>query len=129
MRRAGPALLVLVFAVVPACGSSKSPTGPDTTGSTGGAVAITGSERLGWSQPAASAEDAAALGYRLFVDASRVDVSGTACEPSTTLGVYECSAPLPRLSTGRHVLSLIAVDSRGVEGPPSLALTVIVSGS
>ena len=75
MRRALCVTIVTASAAMWGCGSSKAPTAPATSTQPTEGVAITGSERLGWMQPAASATEAAALGYRLRVDDSTNELS------------------------------------------------------
>lgn len=120
----GWAILVAVSATMAGCGSGKSPTSADPSGAT---TTITGSEQLGWTQ-AADAPDAAAYTYLLYVDGTAVALTGVACARPAG-GDYSCMAPLPRLSTGRHVLELAAVNTAGTEGPRSPAIVVTVAGS
>jgi hypothetical protein len=130
MRGSTPAFLLLASTVVAACGSSTSPTGPATGGATSeDAMPIGASARLAWHQPAASALQAQSLRYRLRVDGASVDVNDVTCEAAASGSGAECSAPMPRLPEGRHVLSLVAINSQGAEGPPSATLVVTVAGS
>ena len=102
------------------CGSAKTPTSADPTPSS----TLTGSERLAWSQPAVPAQ-ASSYTYRLYVDGVPVPLEGAACTVSSP-GLYDCTAPLPRLSSGRHVLEVAAVSGEGVESPRSPSITVTV---
>lgn len=120
-------LLVAMAAVPSACGSAKSPTRPGIEADA--TIPITGSERLGWSQPGGSLDEVSALRFRLSIDGTPVELTGVSCAPAAAAGRYDCSAPLPRLSAGRHVLSLSAVDGSGLDGPASATLVVFVSGS
>lgn len=120
------AMLVSVSAsLVGACGSASSPSSP-SDGTTG--TPITGSERIGWIQPAASLAHASSYSYKLYVDGNtRVSLGSPSCGATST--TYECSAALPQLSSGRHLLELVAVDAGGVEGPRSETLVVVVTAA
>ena len=120
------ALIVsLCAACVVACGSpSSSPVAPATEP---GAMAISGSERLAWVQRADSVGQANAYAYGLYVDGNRALLSSPVCVAGGTSGFYECSAALPRLTAGQHVLELVAIDASGAEGPRSAPLVVIIS--
>jgi hypothetical protein len=125
MRGALVVILIATSLGPPACGSARSPTRPIVEGD---ALPVTGSERIGWSQLAGSIEEVSALRFRLTVDGTIVELPGVSCVPAGS-GRFDCSAPLPRMSPGRHLLSLRAIDSQGVEGPPSATLVVFVSSS
>ena len=68
MRRL--ALVTLITLTLGAC-SDDPPAAPGTPG---GTEQITGNERIGWSQQAASAADLAGLGYNLYVDSSNARI-------------------------------------------------------
>ena len=128
MRRIVPVVLVVVSGALYGCGSSGTPTGPDV-GNAAGAIPITGSERLGWSQEGDSVQEVSALRFRLSIDGSAVELTGVTCAPAAADGRFDCSAPLPRMSPGRHVLSLSAVNDSGQDGPASAILVVFLAQS
>jgi hypothetical protein len=70
--------------------------------------------RLAWSQEG----DAKGFRYRLAVDgASRIMLASVECV--TNGDTTECSAPLPTISAGFHILRLVAIDPSGRESLPS----------
>jgi hypothetical protein len=74
--------------------------------------------RLAWSQAAPSQAALNGYGFILFVDGSRMPLSGVSCSAAAT--DYDCSAPLPSLPAGAHVLQMAAVDNTaGVESQRS----------
>jgi glucose/arabinose dehydrogenase len=121
MRRL--ALVTLITLTLGAC-SDDPPATPDTPG---GTEQITGNERIGWSQQAASAADLAGLRYNIYVDNTRTELQGVSCANVAASDGYACSARLPQLTQGRHVLELTAfVVDTGAESARSASLTVVV---
>ena len=76
--------------------------------------------RLAWSQAAPSQAALNGYGFILFVDGSRMSLSGVSCSAAAT--DYDCSAPLPSLSAGAHVLQMATMDA-GLESPRSESIT------
>jgi hypothetical protein len=109
------------------CGSNNPVTGPSGSSdddNTAGTI-ITGTEKIGWIQPAANLAEARSYTYMLYVDSTKVRLENISCAAPVP-GGYDCSAPLPRMAAGRHVLQAVAVDAGGAEGPRSQALVVTV---
>lgn len=128
MRRAGPlAVALCIFSC--ACGSSNQPT--SSPPGSGGGESITGRERIGWDQTAASASDLATLRYAIYVDNVRSVVADVNCATTPGSNGYACSGRMPSMSNGAHVLEIASfVDSGGiVESPRSAPLRVTVTGA
>ncbi len=68
-------------------------------------------DRLGWTQPAPDTADIASLQFALYVDGTRMTLSGAAC--NNTGSAFECSAVLPTLTAGTHTLQLAAFITDG----------------
>jgi glucose/arabinose dehydrogenase len=119
--------LVIVAAAVVAVGCDGSEGSP-APGPTPGPVQITGSERLGWDQPASSAAELATFGYNMHIDGAAVELDGVQCNLLTGGGAYPCDVRLPPLSPGAHTLALSAfvVGSTGLESSQSAPLQVFV---
>jgi glucose/arabinose dehydrogenase len=122
-------LLVLVCFAAAACGGGKDdpPGSPDP--GTGG-ERITGSERLGWTQAASSADELNRFSYVAYVDGNRVQLSSVQCAPSGT--AYQCSSRMPSMSPGSHTIELASFIVDGgatIEGPRSAALRVTLTGA
>lgn len=119
-------LLLLVLTV--GCGNSRPPT-PSPPG-TGTGETITGRERVGWDQPAASAAELATFRYAMYVDGVRFELAEISCAPVATATGFACSARLPAMSNGSHTLEVAAFyDSDGIiESAKSPALRVTVTG-
>jgi hypothetical protein len=79
--------------------------------------------RLEWDQPAASLPNARSLSFRLFVNDVSYPLTSVTCINATGGGGYICTARLPELGPGRHVLHLVAV-LNDFESPPSEPLVV-----
>ncbi|MGH9373402.1 MAG: PQQ-dependent sugar dehydrogenase [Vicinamibacterales bacterium] len=119
--------LVAFLTLVVSCSESRSPSSPPPSGS---GETITGRERFGWTQTANSPGDLALYRYALYVDGTRQVVEGETCAPTSTETVFECSAPLPSLTAGRHTLELAVFVTSGdtvEESSRSPALQVTVA--
>jgi hypothetical protein len=82
--------------------------------------------RLAWSQAAPSQAALNGYGFILFVDGSRMSLSGVSCSGAAT--DYDCAAPLPSLSAGAHVLEMATVDNAaGLESQRSAS--IVFNGS
>jgi hypothetical protein len=119
------ALVVCTCLAIAACGESRPGGGPSPP-----VQIITGAERIGWDQPASTAADLAALRYLLYVDDDAHELTDVACGSAPGTAGYACSARLPSMSRGPHVLKLAAfVDAAvRVEGAQSPPLAVVVGG-
>src|SRR2546425_2633248 len=116
-----------VIAVGALFGCSKSPQPPQQVPPS--AERITGTERLGWTQRATDQVELAGFKYAIYVDGERSQLAGVSCSSTASAAGFECSAPLPKMSSGSHTLDLAAyVDSGTVlESARSASLLVIVS--
>lgn len=106
------------------CGGETAPKAPDT-GGTGEpqqpGERITGQERLGWIQSGVRADS---FSFTLYVDNAGIPLKTVSCSRVAD-DRYDCSAALPPMSPGPHLLELSATaDSR--ESPRSSALAVVV---
>jgi glucose/arabinose dehydrogenase len=118
--------LAILFAssTVAACGGgAPSPpvvTPPSTP------VTITGTERIGWDQPAGDAVELATFGYAIYVDGTRSVASGAACAPTAGTTGFACTAALPPLTPGAHSLQVASFVNDGalLESTRSAALQV-----
>jgi len=112
------------MSIVAACGGGTP--SPDAGGDAG---TITGRERIGWEQQAATATDLSAIRYALYVDGNRTELSGVSCVPPATANGFPCSAQLPSMTPGRHTLELASfiVDATILESAKSAPITVNVS--
>lgn len=103
------------------CGDGAQP--PSTGGGNGNTPAPPTSQRLAWSQAAPSAAAAQSYRFALFLDSIRSMLDGATCAGGSS--PFECSAPLPALTPGRHVLELSAIDpATGAESGRSEPLVV-----
>lgn len=90
---------------------------------------INGTERIGWDQPAADTVELASIGYVLYVDGVRTELTGVTCASTATASRFPCTARLPSMSAGAHTLELASfVNDGGVlEGVRSAPLRVTVT--
>lgn len=113
-----------------ACGG-KEPPAPDPGNPVDG-IQVSGRERLGWSQQAADAVELAQLQYAVYVDNTRVTLTGVSCGSTSGPSGFDCSAPLPALTPGSHTLELASfiVDPTGtLESGRSAPLRVFMTGT
>jgi glucose/arabinose dehydrogenase len=105
-------------------------TDPAPTPSTG--EPVTGAERFGWQQLAADAAELATIRHAVYVDGARRELTDVRCEQAATASGFACSAPLPALSTGAHLLELASFVSEGgtvLEGARSAGLRVVLGAA
>lgn len=128
MPRRDVAAVVACLCLLAGCSKSSPPT-PSPGGSTG--ESITGRERIGWDQPAASSAELATFRYAIYVDGARSEVADVNCATTADTAGFACSGRLPAMSNGAHVLELASfVDSGGVlESARSAPLRVTVTGA
>jgi glucose/arabinose dehydrogenase len=123
LRRLIPCGLLVIVTI--ACGKD---TPPPPTVTPGPPQSVTGAERLGWSQTAASNDVLSTYRYAMYVDGDRTELTGAACQPpaSPTSADFDCSAPLPAMSAGFHTLELATfiVDGSVLESARSAPLQV-----
>ena len=91
-------------------------------------MAVTGSERIGWTQ---AASDVSHYRFVLYVDggAEPKDLPDARCTPSGP-GKFDCEARLPKLAAGQHQVQVGAMSTVGkelVEGWKSDPFTVVVT--
>lgn len=119
---------ILLALLTIGCGRTPPPT--PSPGPSGGET-ITGRERLGWDQPAASTAELATFRYAIYVDGARSEIADATCAVTAGAGGFACSGRLPAMSNGAHVLELAAFYDAGgiVEGAKSAPLSVIVAAT
>ena len=120
---------MLVFCTA-AAGGCDHDLPPSSSPPSGSAETVTGRERIGWIQPSVSAGDMLVLQYAAYIDGSRSVLEGFTCSPSSG-DTFECSAPLPLLTAGRHTFEIVTFFDSGtgmVESPRSAPLQLTVSG-
>ena len=126
MRRPRQWVAVLLLCLLAACGKDSSPT-PSPGGGTG--ETITGRERIGWDQPAASPTELARFRYAIYVDGVRSELPDVNCAGSAGPAGFACSGRLPAMSSGSHTLELASFFAPdGPESPRSAPLRVTVAG-
>jgi hypothetical protein len=121
-----PILFLLCIAIA-ACGQSSPP--PPFVTPPGNTETIAGTERIGWDQRAADTVELATFRYAIYVDGARSELSDASCGNTASSAGFACTARLPRLSTGSHVLELASfvVDGGTLESARSAALRVTVT--
>ena len=121
-RRQQAIATIISCVVLTACTGGSD---PPSTGS-GDGTEISGSERLGWDQRAASQAELGALRFVIYVDGNRQDIASASCGALNADGVASCSGQLPTMTTGSHAIALAAVDAAGLESPRSDVIQVRV---
>lgn len=128
MRSFSTLVFVVVSAALAACGreSPVSPSIAPASGPISGGTQISGGERLAWEQRAGSTTELGSIAYYIYVDGDRRTVSDVSCGGLNSESIAVCSARLPVLSAGAHVLALTSVNAQGVESARSGSLQVVV---
>jgi glucose/arabinose dehydrogenase len=96
------ALALLCGTILTAC--DREPPAPPSV--PGPDERVTGDERLGWEQPALDAGDLETYRYAVYVNGARVELSDAACDAGAGPTGFACTARLPPLTAGTHVLEL-----------------------
>ena len=106
----------------------KSPE-PPVVNPTPAPETVTGSERIGWDQPAADAAELAAIGYVVYVDGARTVLPGVTCAGASAGATFPCTARLPSLTAGAHTLELASfvTDGSVLESARSAPLRVTMA--
>jgi glucose/arabinose dehydrogenase len=111
------------------CGGSSSPPSTSDPGGTG--ERISGSERLGWNQSAASAGELATFRYAAYVDNTRVELADATCGGQSG-GAFPCSSRMPAMTPGAHAIELVSFvleNGAVIESGRSTALRVTLTGA
>lgn len=122
--------LILAALLLTACETNDNPPAPSP--GNGGGETITGRERLGWDQSAASAAELSAFRFAIYVDGARSEVAGVSCGSTAGPAGFACSGQLPAMSTGSHVIELAAFTTANgavTESARSAQLRVTVTGT
>lgn len=72
---------------------------------------VTGPQRIEWDQPA-QGTDVASYRFVLHLDGVEKELADATCGELLPSGSHLCSAELPTMSAGRHVLTLAAVHEK-----------------
>jgi aldose sugar dehydrogenase len=131
MFRGAAAFVVLGSLLAASCGDSSTTTPPPPSVPPG-ETTINGNERLGWNQRASDNAELATYRYAIFVDGTRSELPGVSCDALQAADGFPCSAPVPKMSSGAHVLELATFIVDGttlLESNRSSALRVVVAGA
>jgi hypothetical protein len=99
----GSVVAALAIALA-ACGGSGTPP-PSTSDPGGTGERISGNERLGWNQGAASASELATFRYAAYVDGNRVALTDVSCGGLSS-SAAPCSSRMPAMTPGAHSIEL-----------------------
>lgn len=121
----------LLLAVVLCAGCESNNLPPAPSPGNGVPETITGSERIGWDQPASGTAEISSFRYAIYVDGNRFVLGQSSCAPAAGETGFSCSGALPPLSPGSHVLELATfIEDDGIlESARSTPLRVTVTGS
>ena len=109
----------------------QSPPSPPVVATPPTVETVSGTERVGWDQPAADTVELATIGYAIYVDGARTTLAGVTCAATAASTGFPCTARLPSMSAGAHTLELASfVNDGGVlESARSAALRVTVAAA
>ncbi len=99
------------------------PIGPPTA-SVGAAERI---ERIEWDQPPLQGTDPMSYRFVAYIDDVKTELRDAACRARVRPVIYRCTATLPTLAAGRHMIRLAAVSTATgtpLESPRSTVLVV-----
>ncbi|MEP6915202.1 MAG: hypothetical protein ABJC89_06125 [Acidobacteriota bacterium] len=86
---------------------------------------VTGAEQLEWEQSPLEDTDPLTYTFVAYVDHVRKELPGVTCRVQPPGKVYRCTAPLPVLTPGRHLIRLATISkvhSQARESAPSTLL-------
>lgn len=124
-------LVVILWCLALCCLSAacdkKAPAPPVVTPPPGSET-INGTERIGWDQRAADTAELAAISYVMYVDGTRTPLTAVTCATQASAAGFACSARLPTLSAGSHLLQIasLVTDGTVLESDRSASLSVSV---
>ena len=81
-------LVAALFAV--GCSNSPQPPAPPAVDGSS-SVSISGSEKLGWDQPASDFGELSTIGYEVYVDGAASTLAGVACSSTASAAGFECN--------------------------------------
>jgi hypothetical protein len=114
--------LSLICALAMACGAHAK---AQDSSLAGDPIQVTSTDRLAWTQQADNPAAIQSYIYIVYVDGVRSTLENVRCRDTPGVGGFECSASLPRMSPGRHVLNLATSDgSVESERSPDLVVNV-----
>lgn len=119
------------LALLVACDENSPPPTPEPEPAPG-TERISGNERIGWDQLAATAADLATFRYLVYVDTNAgAELRNLSCASTPGAAGFACSAGLPSMTPGAHTLRLSAFVDEGtrLESDRSAPLNVVVIGS
>jgi glucose/arabinose dehydrogenase len=120
----------MAWAALLGCGGGGGSPSPAPPGG-GAGETITGRERIGWDQAAASAADLATLRYAIYVDGTRSEIAEVSCASTAGPAGFACSGRLPPMSSGTHTLEIATFRDAGgvIESSRSAPLRVTIAGA
>jgi hypothetical protein len=116
------AILLIAASAPAACVSEPRP--PETPPV---AEIASGPERIEWDQPAVAGTDVAAYRFVLYLDGVGKDLTEVSCGELLQSGSHLCTAELPPVAPGRHVVTLAAIvekDGQRFESRQSVSLAI-----
>jgi hypothetical protein len=105
--------VVLVVLLAGACDRGDPPPQVPSRARSATPVRVTGTEKVGWDQPASDATRLARYRFIVYIDDVPMDLAGATCNTASTTVMFPCSAALPKLSPGSHRLELAAEETDG----------------
>ncbi len=118
---------VLGALLTSACAGSSAPQPPSGGAGSTEPIAITGTEKIAWDQPADDAGQLARYRYIGYVDGAPQLLADARCDSNTTSGLFLCTAGVPPMSVGLHRLQLAAKEADGLERLSNLSAALAVN--
>jgi glucose/arabinose dehydrogenase len=121
------ALASVAAVVLAACGG----TGTGPAGSPGNGTVVDASTRIAWDQPADSPAELATFRFAIYANGIRQELPQASCSPPAGSAGFPCTAQLPSLAPGQHVIEVtcyVMVGGVVFESPRSAPLVVTVNG-
>jgi glucose/arabinose dehydrogenase len=116
--------------LVSACGGDSQPAAPSSSSgggsssSSSGVITVTGTEKIGWDQAAATSGQLSGYQYLGFVDNIPQVLANASCGSTASNGTFPCTASLPAMSAGAHTLQLAAQETGGDQRISALSAAI-----
>jgi hypothetical protein len=102
---------------------------PAVTGTSDGPMTVTGHEQVTWDQDASSLAEVNSYRFEPLIDGVLGNTLAARCNATSASQTFTCTAPLPSMSAGAHVLAIRTTDAQGNSSDPSAGIPLTMGGA